>query len=103
MLKKDSSHWAPESVVAFDTLKNALISAPVLTLPNFTKHFIVETYASGKCIGVVLMQDQHPIALYQQIIGSKTTSFVHLWEGITCYYLCQPEIEHLFGFCTIHH
>jgi len=54
-LKKDVLfHWTPQLQTYFDTLKQALISAPVLALPNFNKAFTVETDASSIGIGAVL-------------------------------------------------
>ena len=54
--------WASESQVAFDTLKAALISAPVLALPDFNCTFVVETDACDLEIGAVLLQNEHPLA-----------------------------------------
>uniref|UniRef100_A0ACD5VDQ5 Uncharacterized protein n=1 Tax=Avena sativa TaxID=4498 RepID=A0ACD5VDQ5_AVESA len=39
---------------AFQTLKKALVSAPVLALPYFAEKFVIETDASNMGIGVVL-------------------------------------------------
>ncbi|XP_060190819.1 uncharacterized mitochondrial protein AtMg00860-like [Lycium barbarum] len=55
LLKKEGYHYIEEATFAFNKLKQALISAPVLAMPNYTQAFLVETDASGKGIGVVLM------------------------------------------------
>ena len=63
MLKKGTLFvWTSETEAAFQTLKKALISAPVLALPNFSLPFTIETDASAKGFGVVLQQQGHPIA-----------------------------------------
>jgi len=48
--------WSPYAQVAFDTLKQALSTVSVLTLPDFKLPFTVETNASGIGMGVVLSQ-----------------------------------------------
>ncbi|CAN6472899.1 unnamed protein product [Victoria cruziana] len=62
MLRRNAFEWTDKSLEAFTHLKNALVSAPVLTLPNFTKIFVVETDACDVGVGAVLSQDGHPIA-----------------------------------------
>lgn len=52
----------------------ALTTTPVLSLPNFSKPFVVETYATDQGINAVLMQDQHPIAFLSQTLGPKLHS-----------------------------
>jgi len=47
-------------------LKEAITSELVLALPNFELPFEIETYASSNGIGVVLMQDKHPIAYFSK-------------------------------------
>jgi hypothetical protein len=63
--------WTTEQEVAFKTLKQALIEAPVLALPNFAKLFSIEIDASGSGVGAVLMQEQHSIAYISKALGPK--------------------------------
>lgn len=64
--------WTSVTEEAFVTLKNALILAPVLAMPDFHKQFVVETDASEKGIGAVLMQDEHPVAFLSKALGPRT-------------------------------
>ncbi|XP_072071838.1 uncharacterized mitochondrial protein AtMg00860-like [Arachis hypogaea] len=54
LLKKDSFNWNDKAELAFNQLKSAITSQPVLALPNFALPFEVETDASGNGIGAVL-------------------------------------------------
>lgn len=71
LLRKDSFLWSFEASSAFQTLKDALISALVLALPNFSKQFIVETDASKIGIRAVLMQENHPICFISRALGPR--------------------------------
>ncbi|KAE8696991.1 cytochrome P450 78A7-like [Hibiscus syriacus] len=63
LLKKDKRwDWSPKCQSAFDELKLAMISEPVLVLPDHTKSFEVFTDASDVAIGGVLMQEGHPVS-----------------------------------------
>ena len=48
--------WSPECQEGFDNLKKALISAPILAYPDYSKPFILETDTSLKGLGAVLSQ-----------------------------------------------
>ena len=61
LLKKGALYiWTSDHQVAFQTLQQALSSAPVLALPDFSIPFCIETDASGIGIGAVLLQKGHP-------------------------------------------
>ncbi|XP_066357880.1 uncharacterized mitochondrial protein AtMg00860-like [Miscanthus floridulus] len=54
LLKKEAFLWSPTATDAFNALKKALSSAPVLQLPDCDKSFMVDCDASGSGFGVVL-------------------------------------------------
>jgi len=59
LLKKNSRfQWTPACQSAFDELKAALQSPPVLALPSETGMYCLDTDASDKSIGAVLSQVQ---------------------------------------------
>ena len=68
LLRKDTKFfWTEECQVAFETLKKALVTAPVLAFPQFDKPFILAVDASDESIGYVLSQldadnREHPVA-----------------------------------------
>ena len=54
--------WSNECTMAFTKLKEQLTTAPVLTYPDFSQPFVVETDASFQGLGEVLSQDHGVIA-----------------------------------------
>jgi len=52
--------WSPECQGAFDAVKTALCTAPVLQFPDCTKPFEVVADACNTGMGALLMQDGHP-------------------------------------------
>ncbi|KAD5508058.1 hypothetical protein E3N88_15761 [Mikania micrantha] len=58
--------WNEEAAVAYNKLKQALISAPVLKLPDFSQPFVVECDASGEGVGAILIQGDHPLAYFSK-------------------------------------
>ena len=80
---KKSEHvdLSPEAREAFNRLKAACLQAPILSFPDFTKLFLLETDASGRGLGAVLSQKQadgryHPIA-YASHVMNETKQRYH--------------------------
>jgi hypothetical protein len=71
LLKKDGFAWDDKAAAAFGALKATVTSAPVLTLPDFTKTFVVECDASSHGFGAVLTQEGHPVAFFSRPIAPR--------------------------------
>lgn len=81
LLKKEVKFaWSQECEVAFQTLKEKLISEPILQYPDFQKEFFLTTDASGKAIGAVLSQKDNdgndlPIAYASRTLLDAETRY----------------------------
>lgn len=71
LLKKDKFNWSLEAEKAFTMLKTATTSVPVLAVPDFAKPFVVETNASSKGLGAVLLQEGRPVAYLSQSLSNR--------------------------------
>ncbi|CAI7856815.1 unnamed protein product [Closterium sp. NIES-53] len=77
LLKKNTPFkWEDVHQQAMEQLKTALMSAPVLILPDPEKDYVIEADASDQAVGAVLMQDQgkglQPIAyLSKKLHGAE--------------------------------
>jgi hypothetical protein len=72
LLRKDQPwDWTEEQQVAFETMKAAYASEPVLLCPDYTKPFRLQCDASLVASGGVLLKDdtngqEHPIAFFSK-------------------------------------
>ena len=70
MLRKDIDiKWTPEGKKLFKDIKRAISEAPVLISPNFSKDFLIFSFASEHTVVGVLLQKNHegnekPIEFY---------------------------------------
>ena len=68
MLKKGAKiDWTPTARKAFEEIKQAIVDAPVLLSPDYTKPFYIYSFASEHTCAAILTQkaddqDEHPIA-----------------------------------------
>jgi len=63
--------WTPITEEAFQVLKKAMVEAPVLAIPDFSKIFTLETDACDYGLGAVLMQENHPVAYLSKPLCPK--------------------------------
>lgn len=57
---------------SFQALKHALVMAPVLALPNFSKPFQLQMDANDLGVSAVLLQEGHPLPFISKALGPRT-------------------------------
>lgn len=80
LLKKDVTfNWSHEQEHSFNTLKQKLMSAPLLQYPDFSKPFIVTTDASNYAVGAILSQGEvgkdKPIAFASRTMNKQEGNY----------------------------
>lgn len=101
LLKKKSFLWSPKATQAFLALKKAMVDASMLTLPNFSKPFILQIDALGHGMGVVLSQTREPIAFFSKLFPPKflsSSTYLRELHAITVAVKkwCQYLLGHFF-------
>ncbi|XP_066385018.1 uncharacterized mitochondrial protein AtMg00860-like [Miscanthus floridulus] len=71
LLRKDAFAWSNEADTAFQALKRALSTDPVLQMPDFAKQFTMDCDASGARFGVVLYQADGPLAFFSRPFAAR--------------------------------
>ena len=105
LLKKDVPFtWTEDQEKAFQTLKHALVNAPVLAFPDYSKPFLLCTDASGIGLGAVLMQSdddgkKRVIAYASRLLNSaeKNYSVTH-WEALAVVWALKHFRDILYGY-----
>ena len=72
--------WTPESERAFQTLKETLCDDSVLSMPDFSKEFVLQTDASDRGLGAVLSQigvdgKEHPVVFLSRKLKSNEENY----------------------------
>jgi hypothetical protein len=91
LLKKSSGiyEWDGACKEAFETLKNILVKAPMLKLPDFDKDFEIHSDAFDFAIRGVLVQDGRPVAFESKKLSEMErkwpTHEKEMWVVIHCF------------------
>ena len=105
LCKGEDFAWTTECKIAFQALKEALVCAPVLALPDFSepfKIFEVICDASGFGIGAVLMQKGRPIAFEgRKMKDAETRYTVGEQELLAVHHALQTWQCYLEGNCPV--
>ncbi|XP_062527581.1 uncharacterized protein LOC134199889 [Bombyx mori] len=103
LLKKDTTFtWNNEQQLAFETLKNRLISPPLLIYPDFTKPFTLTCDASNYAISAILSQGDpnrdKPIAYASRTLNKSEINYnVTEKELLAIMYGCKTFRPYLYG------
>jgi len=101
LLKKDVPFvWNNNCTIAFESLKEKLITAPILSSPDFSKPFIIRTDASLDGVGGVLLQmsDQNievPIYFESRTLTPAELNYSVTDLEETAVYYCVQNLKHI--------
>jgi transposase InsO family protein len=95
--------WEEKQTKAFETLKERLITAPILRFPDFKKEFVLQTDASDFSLGAVLAQgDEQGREQVVAYISHKLTDAERKWtvrekEAFAVVWACDQLRYYLIG------
>jgi len=104
LIRKDQKFvWSQDQEEAFATLKDKLVTAPILAYPDLTKPFILQTDASNEAVGAVLAQKdehgrEHPIAYISRSLTNPERNYSTTEkECLALLHACQTFRHYLYG------
>lgn len=103
LCKKDTPFvWNGACKQAFDSLKKALTTAPVLIFPDFKETFYVTTDASEYAVGSILSQgaipDDRPIQYFSKTLTAAQINYAVIHKEMLAIILSLEQFRHyLFG------
>ena len=94
--------WSKECQLAFETLKDKLMQAPVLIYPDFKEKFVLETDASLRGLGAVLSQKKggllHPVSYASRSLSSPEKNYsISELETLAVVWAIQHYRAYLYG------
>ncbi|GFW54724.1 integrase catalytic domain-containing protein [Trichonephila clavipes] len=75
----NNDKWPEEDQKAFQTLKQCLVSSPILKQADFSKPFLIRTGASNYALGAVLLQgedkEEHPVEFASRLLNPAERNY----------------------------
>lgn len=68
LLKTGAYKWSEEANTTFERLKMAMMTLPMLAMPDFNQSFEIESNASGFGVGALLTQAKRPKAFFSKTL-----------------------------------
>jgi hypothetical protein len=104
LLKKaETFQWTLECDKSFETLKEKLITIPIMIFQNWENEFHVHVDASGISLGAILMQPgdgamDHPIYFVSRKLSQEEHNYIMMErEGLAMIYALQKFRHYLLG------
>lgn len=82
LLENDAFKWSEKAQKAFQELKHAMKSIPVLAMPGFSLPFELEIDASGSDVGAVLMQKGRLVATHGHSACHEEMASLLAWSPV---------------------
>ena len=98
--------WGAKEEEAFRRLKTAMLTAPVLQLPDFDREFVVTTDASEVSVGAILQQNfgkgLQPICYDSRKLNPAECRYSAYERELLGICLGSGQVETLFGWSPLH-
>ena len=101
-VKKKTCSWTPQTLKQFVDLKQALVTAPILVFPNFKIPFRIQTDASQKAIGGVLLKKADnffkPVAFASRKLSDTERRYSATERELLALIYCYDQFNsHVYG------
>jgi hypothetical protein len=102
LLRKNTPYvWDDKTEKAFNTLKECLITEPLLQYPDFTRPFLLTTDASNEAIGAVLSQGpvgkDLPLGYASRTLNNAEKNYPTVEELLAIVWGCKHFRQYLYG------
>lgn len=91
-------HWDYPQKESFKKIKQLVSKAPVLQYYDVTKAVTIQCNASGKGLGVVLLQDNKPVCYTSQALTDTETRYAPIeCEMLAVVFACRKFHQYIYG------